>query len=497
MTGRRRPSPVVVLGFDAMSPDMVRTMADAGRLPSFAALSDAGATAAVRTPPGLLVGAVWPSFWTGRWPSEHGFYCFRQLVSGTYRIRRVTPDDIAEPPFWMTLDEAGRGVCALDVPLVPQTRPVHGIHITDWGTHDRMLDPHAWPMKIESEVQELVGEHAIVGKCDDYAEREAWSELLRDLRRGIEQRTELSLELLARDEWDCFATVYSESHCAGHQLWWAHDRSHPNYSEDANDPLEQVYEALDAALGRLLAVLAPEATVMVYLSHGIGQHHDADHLLVEILERLDDAYGPPPRWLIGRERLLCAVDRRRAPKARARGTTYSTQSVDSSRRFFRIPNNEHDGAVRVNLRGREPRGRVSAGDELETLLAWLERELLDLRDPETDRRLVRRIRRTSTVYSGTRSDALPDLLIDWERSAPITAAASETIGVVRGEYTGLRSADHRPGGLLIAHGPGIEPGAIAGISVVDLAPTIVELLGVSHGAFDGTPISALTAPDQR
>jgi predicted AlkP superfamily phosphohydrolase/phosphomutase len=490
MTERRRRQ-VVVLGFDAMSPRLVRTMMSRGRLPNFAACFGAGATAAVRTPPGVLVGGVWPSFWTGRWPSQHGFYCFRQLVSGTYRIRRVSPDDVVDSPFWMSLDEAGLRTCMLDVPLVPQTRPVRGIHVTDWGTHDRMLDPHAWPENVERELSESVGAHAVVGTCDAYGERRGWSDLVRDLGRGVEQRTELSLGLLGSDDWDCFATVYSESHCAGHQLWWAHDPSHPDYSRDAADPLEGVYEILDGALGRLLAAIDPHATVLLVLSHGIGQHHDAEHLLAEILARLDDAYGAPPAWLVARERVLCAIERRRAPKAHVRGVTYPDGSVASSRHFFRAPNNEYEGAVRVNLRGREPRGRVAPGEELDALLTWLERELLNLRDPESGRTLVRRVLRASTVYSGARLDALPDLFIDWERSAPITAAASDTVGVVRGEYTGTRSGDHRPGGFLVARGPGIEPGPIDGVAVVDLAPTIVELLGVDGGPFDGAPIRSL------
>ena len=437
MTGHRRTSPVVVLGFDAMAPALVHAMVDAGRLPNFAALLDKGATAAVRTPPGVLVGGVWPSLWTGRWPSQHGFYCFRQLETGTYRIRRFTPDDVVEPPFWMTLDDAERRTCVLDVPLVSQTRPDHGIHITDWGTHDRMLDFHAWPTTVESEVQELVGNHSVVGRCDDYTERGRWSELLGDLRHGIEQRTELSMLLLARGEWDCFATVFSEAHCAGHQFWWAHDRSHPSYSEDANDPLEQVYEALDDALGRLLGAMPPDATVMVVLSHGIGTHHDADHLLVEILRRLDDAYGSPHPWLIGRERLLNTIDRRRAPRQFTQGRAHAPQSVDSSRRFFKIPNNEYDGAVRINLQGtrtsRTGRARRCARGPAH-MVGAASSSTCENPSPVGNSCATFGERRRSILER--ESTLFPTSSLAGIATAPLTVAASDTIGVVRGEYTG-------------------------------------------------------------
>jgi predicted AlkP superfamily phosphohydrolase/phosphomutase len=498
MSAAGKRSPVVLLGFDAMDPGLTRRMARAGRLPAFASLFDDSARAAVRTPPGLLVGAVWPSLWTGRWPSEHGFYCFRQLVNGTYLVRRFTPNDVVDPPFWMTLADEGRRVCALDVPLSPLTRPSNGLHVIDWGTHDRMLEPAVWPAEMEAQIEELVGPHPIVGKCDGYAERLAWAELLEDLRRGIDKRTSLNFRLLRGDEWDFFATVYSESHCAGHQFWWAHDPTHPHYSQGGSDLLAQVYEGLDAALGRLLARIPPNATTMIVLSHGVGVHHDADHLLAEILQRLDDAYGAPQRWLVRREQLLRRVDRARERwSAEGRRRPSSPKSVDSSRRFFKIPNNEYNGAIRINLRGREPRGRVERGEELEQLLTWLEHELLELRDPGTRRPLVRRVLRARDAYSGRQLDALPDLLVDWERSTPITAAASVRIGVVRGEYTGIRSADHRPGGLLIARGPGIDSGPIGGIAVVDIAPTICALLDADGGEFDGAPVTALTRGHQR
>ena len=49
------------------------------------------------------------------------------------------------------------------------------------------------------------------------------------LRAGIERKTDLAIRMLGRP-WDAFVTVYAESHCAGHQFWWAHDPSHPRYT---------------------------------------------------------------------------------------------------------------------------------------------------------------------------------------------------------------------------------------------------------------------------
>ena len=193
-------------------------------------------------PPGLVVGSTWPSFWTGWWPSRHGFYCFRQLEPKSYKVRRYSPLDVTAPSFWSHLAEAGKRVCIVDVPLVPLTQPANGVHVIDWGTHDRMLPFSTWPADLQREMHDTVGEYPLLGRCDHYAEREEWDELLRVLLDGIERKTALCRRLLAQGPWDVFATVYGESHCAGHQFWWGHDPQHPRYTPEAGDPMLKVYE---------------------------------------------------------------------------------------------------------------------------------------------------------------------------------------------------------------------------------------------------------------
>jgi predicted AlkP superfamily phosphohydrolase/phosphomutase len=484
---RRR---VVVVGFDAMDAGITRRMVEAGRLPTLASLLEGGSSGALRVPPGLVVGAIWPSLWSGVGPGTHGFYCFLQLQTGTYLIRRFTPLDITCPPYWEALAAAGRRVCLVDVPLVRPSAPVDGVHIVDWGTHDRMLAPTIWPTAV-TETTARVGAHAIEGKCDDYAARGDFDGLFAALGRGIDQRTDLSLELLAADDWDLFMTVFSESHCAGHHFWPGHDPRHPHHAQFPEDGIELLYERLDAALARLVDALAPGTTVVVVQSHGFGQHHDGDHLIAEILRRLDDAYGAPPRWLVARERVARRWERASAHRRGLVPGGTEVVSVDSSRRVFKVPNNELFAGIRLNLRGREPRGRLMPGPERDAFVDWLEGELLALRCPDTARPLVRRVLRTADLYSGPRVDALPDLLVDWERSAPITGATSPTIGVVRGEYTGIRTGDHRGNGQVVVRGPGVPVATLGEIDVADVAPTIAALLGVELPAVDGHALSQL------
>jgi hypothetical protein len=87
---------------------------------------------------------------------------------------------------------------------------------------------------------------------------------------------------------------------------------------------------------------------------------------------------------------------------------------------------------------------------------------------------------------------LPDLLVDWNREAPIRCVGSPKIGTIDHVYRLNRTGDHRPQGMFLASGPSILPRQLNDFtSVNDFAPTIASLLGKSLSDTDGAPIAAL------
>ncbi len=486
---------LLVVGLDAMDPGLARRLGAEGRMPVLQGLIDESTWAPTRNPEGLVVGGIWPSYTTGCWPGRHGFTCFRQFVDGRYEIRRFDPRDIAPDPYWSSLATAGRQCCVIDAPLTTVAEVPGVVQLNEWGAHDRMLPIEAWPESFASELSADLGSHPLVGKCDHYAQRGDWEELRHVLADGAARKTELCLDLLGRQSWDLFHVVYGESHCAGHQFWGLHDpewHGHdPAVAAELGDPLVDTYVMLDAEVGRLLAAVGSTTAVFVLLSHGIGPHHDGDHLFPEILERLDRAYGG--RRLVrrvteaGRRRLdrhTREAARRRRPDDR---TLVGAVSVDGSRLCFPVPNNELYAAVRVNLRGREPRGLIDPGAEYDTFLRWLTDQLMALTDADSGRHLVASVHRVDDLFSGERRNWLPDLLVDWHRDRPITSAASAEIGEVRGGYSGIRTGDHRPSGMVIARGSGAGGPLAEPVDVVDLSATIAARLGVALDDVDGRP----------
>lgn len=492
-----RPPRVLLLGVDALDGDLVREWAMAGKLPAFRSLFDAGRCGPTRNPPGLYVGAVWPSFFTAVSPARHGRYCYEQLIAGTYRVRRFRSSDLRRRPFWAELSDAGRRVAVVDVPKSPLTPGLNGIQVVDWGTHDPETDDafRTWPAPLAADLVARFGRDP-VGDCNHIGRRAARIEqFCRDLEARVAAKTAMCAELLERDSWDLFLAVFAESHCVGHQCWAIHDAACDGHdaavARAVGDPLERVYRALDGAVAELLRKAGPETTVMVLASHGMGPHYDATFMLDDILERLDPRPGARARQLYRWSGRYWQAILRRVWF----GAPPPIPLAVGGRRFFAVPNNEVYGAIRVNLAGREPRGVVRGGAEYEAVYAELRQRLRELVNVDSGEPLVRDLLRVADLYSGECSNDLPDFLVEWNRAAPISRVSSLAIGTLRKEFGGARNGDHRDEGFFWAAGPGIAAGRqTEPVSVMDFAATAAALLRTPLRDVDGRPIDALLPP---
>jgi predicted AlkP superfamily phosphohydrolase/phosphomutase len=525
--------PILFVGLDACDPGIARQLAGAGRMPNLARMFERAARCNVRNPYGLFVGALWPTFATGRRADRHHYHCWDEIEIATY-LRQLTepPSSTRMAPFWQTLSDAGRSVAIIDVPHSKADIPLNGIQISEWGCHDRHFGLHTWPPRKAADIQAAFGAHPVLGvdtfakrafSPDDYVHRagryrtlEEEVLLLDGLKDGVRAKCKLNVDLLTERHWDLFLTIFAESHSIGHQQWYLHDPGHPRFQPDGTravggDPIAQLYSDLDGALGELLAHVGSDATVLVLLSHGMGPHHDGTHLLDETLARLDLFYrGPEIRCgsraeLYRAQRMLTRELQRRVTAfavpagmrrtaARRLGSCPEFVPADDRRRqaYYNEPNNTVFGGVRLNLVGREPQGCVRRED-VDAVCDRLRDDLLALVNVDTGKPAVRGVERADRWYRRSSDDRIPDLFVDWSHDAPIETVWSPKVGLVHGLYTHWRSGDHLPDGMLLAYGPGIPSGTVfPEVAIEDLGPSMAQRLGVSLGGVDGRSVPWLT-----
>jgi predicted AlkP superfamily phosphohydrolase/phosphomutase len=496
---------VLVIGLDGAESTVLEKWADQGYLPNIAKLSKEGSVRKLTTPETTLPGAIWPEITSGRSGSKTNHFCtVNQIPLGETRYRPVQPKDLdINIDYWNIASKYGKRVAAIDQVQCALNRDINGIQISEWGCHDRNFSTHSEPPELLDELNLRYGSHP-VDSCDTYDKSfEGYTLLLEDLIEGTKRKTSMLLDLLNRERWDLFTCSYSESHCAGHQMWHLHDETHLDHPRDAPEHLKHalrsVYSAIDEGIGKIIRANDVNATTLVFASHGMGPFIGGYQMIPEILSRLGMSsdggkasssmirsmqnkikHHIPYRWVPFLEHHLPNVPILRGLQERFGGLVFPLDSHRTRASF--VPNNRV-GGIRLNIKGREPNGCLCGEEEISIVINELKSELLALRHIESGEPLVDKVSTSEELFGKDRHPGIPDLMVQFNnRVGCLESCESERIGKVRIPAQNIRmsrSGDHTPEARLWILG-GKDPAGMEmpEANVLDIAPEILKLLDI-------------------
>ena len=122
-------SRVLLIGLDSVDFDYLQS--HLGRLPSLKRFFTGGVVRRLESPGDVMSASVWPTFYTGTLPGEHGRYFPVQWDPASMRFRHVASDWIDSEPFWRALAQGGLPVTTLDVPMVFPSRTTAGVEVVN------------------------------------------------------------------------------------------------------------------------------------------------------------------------------------------------------------------------------------------------------------------------------------------------------------------------------------------------------------------------------
>lgn len=495
---------VIAIGLEATEPDLIEGWCEEGHLPHLASLKSNWPWMRIHSPTTVSSGSTWPSMFSGTSPAKHGIaFYHRQLKSGTYQVCKRYADQVKREPFWNALSRAGLRSMIFDVPATRPMKGFNGVHIGGFGVEAPNWKRRPWPPDLVRDIKNRFGAHPLERWYQLRPQTlEEWGELQEKLMSGGRLKTSIARNLLDQEPWDLFFTVYSEPHWSGHFFWHIMDPNHPEHRPEEGraygNAMIEVYREMDRTLEELKSGLS-DTTVFIFSNTGMGPNYSGMHLLSNVLERLGMAgeltgNGSAGTFLSAEKGVTNTISRieslipaklidflkyavpERIWDSVTRRILHPGRGWKTSRAFV-VPN-DNAGAIRINLKGREPNGRVAPGAEYDALCAELTEELGRLINPETGKEAVSRVLRVDKMYHGENLDALPDLIVQWAEDAPIRALTSTRIGTVSGVLVDKRTGAHRPDGFLIAAGKHIKKndGPDRG-DLMDLAPTLLYLMG--------------------
>ncbi|MHB8567561.1 MAG: alkaline phosphatase family protein [Nitrososphaerales archaeon] len=509
---------VIVVGLDGATFDIMKPMFAQGRLRNFKELMENGTSGTLTSTILPLSATAWNSFATGKNAGKHGIYDFSKRVQGTYTHRPTTALDRGTRTIWDYASSLGKKCCIVNVPLTYPTEKVNGIMISGFPYPESRQD-YAIPREILSEIREKLGVTSLHKPSPHFLKSGDERKLVDEMLAITKRQTDVLNYLLVKDKWDMFVTVFDATDVISHFFWQYIDPKNPKY--DAKKAAEfgplfyDVYESIDLAFGEMRKNISSDDQVFVISDHGFGPVYYAVYVNNWLIDnnylRLGKSTGTTLRkflfrlgitsdFLFRTAKALRVVGPRTftySKKSRMLGlaNTFSLSLEDIAWDETLVYSYGNYGQLFLNVRGREPNGKVEAGEEYNRLVAELVVKLKELKDPKTGKILFDIIYTKDQIYSGKFYDAAPDIIFF---DSTMTYRAHRLFEFGSRKMIApdpIYSGSHRMDGIFVAGGRDIAKGNLDA-NLIDLAPTILHLLGLPLiPDMDGKVLTGLFVPE--
>jgi predicted AlkP superfamily phosphohydrolase/phosphomutase len=529
---------VIAIGLDSAEWRLIEPWMQEGHLPNLQSMMKRGLFSKVVGGKGYAAESPWTACLTGCKPETTGYWSPANILAD-YRVDAVGAYDYDGCRVFYDYCP-DRKIIAFDVPHARISDRMSGVQVLAWGAHSPQGPSGSQPPELFDAINEKFGTHPGLHN-DDILVWETdtkTKQLEQDLITGMERRTEACLHLMTEKDWDLTLVVYGEVHSAGHGFWHLSQQDHPLstiYGDTQSDALLNVYKATDRAIGRFIEAAPDDAVVMVFSQEGMKTNSSdlpSWLFLPELLYRHsfegrvalaaadgDSALPPYARleeteWLraiwalkaddkplrrlirrhckfrISQQLEKLWPDDPLSPAHPLDGDTYRYMPQMWYRRLwprmkaFALPSFS-DGYVRINLAGREQNG-IIAPEQFDATLDEICGLLSDLKCARTGGPMIKELIRTRTSVPAAGVPCQPDadLIIIWT-DTPTNVIDSPAYGRI-GPAPFRRTGDHYNQGFFLLNGPGIDGREMPSGELVDIAPTILDLMGVpTPNHFDG------------
>lgn len=490
---------VFVLGLDGASPDVIESLIRAGRLPTFKRLKEEGSMGPLRTTIPPITGSAWSSFMTGKNPGKHGIFDFTYRKEGTYHLVPINSQRRDGRSFWSWAGGAGKKVGVFNVPVTYPPERVNGFMVTGMLTPSHRTD-FTHPPSLAGDLDRVTDGYQM-NIIESYSEGRG-ERFLSDLYTMTEKKIKATEYLFGMEDWDLFVAVFEGIDLIQHELWHAWDPTHfrhdPSQGNHA-DAIPRFYEKMDGLLKRVSEEWTDQRWTLIVMSdHGAGPLRKLifinNFLMRKGLLRLKREVRSSFRSLLFHSGIapmsiynlllplgLGRLKRRVRYRQKAnwlRSFFLSFEDVNWNETLaYSIGNTA--GQIYLNVKGREPNGIVEPGKMFEEVRERIIEELRNLVDEETGEKVVSDIFRKEEIYVGPHLREAPDIIF-FSKAFEIAAFGEYEFASTRIlERSQSISASHRMDGLLMMKGEGIRRGGrIEGAQIIDLAPSVLYLLGL-------------------
>ena len=488
---------VMAIGLDGTSWDLITPWIQAGHLPNFKRLMEAGSCGVLRTTIPCITCPALPSFYTGKNPGNIGLFAFNK-PDGSFMTYR----DVSSRTIWELLGQNGKkcGVFNLRTTYPPQ--PINGIILA--GTHNPTKQrDYVYPEKLRPQVSDF---HITMKDLTRInidllkSKREAVEALMRITRN----RFRIATDFLDKQDFDFFL------------LWIEHSDSIQHWSWHRQDFILDFFKMLDELVGEVLEKYSKDHNIFFLSDHGFGGYKTREFFVNSWLRkegylRMQNrrlaigvyytAYnlasklfglGALGMWLRIYSKILVKLLFKYFGGKGPRATGQKKRILASKRRFLfgvdwqnSLAYSDLNWCIRLNEKG-------LSESERDGIIGEIIEKLQDLHDSEGNKVVKEALRREET-YEGIYSEQLPEIIILYNEQYAGRNTLTRKITKRIAHPSKVGSHQDAIEAVIMAIGPDVRKrGKIQNANIYDLAPTFLHLMGEAvPDDMDGEVLKAL------
>lgn len=457
---------VVVVGLDGATWNLLRPLAESGRLPTFRELLTRGIHGPLRSCIPPVTFPAWQCIYTGMNPGKLGVYDFARVNVARRRIELNSPAAFHGKPLWASLNECGHKTCMIGIPTA-EVAPVDGVFVGGPFAVRKRVYPETY-QSVLTELDYQMYPDRLTKLVMESDSAEPPIEMIAQI---IKSRFQLARRL-GEDVHPAFLalTIFAIDNIQ-HFFW-------------GSRLLEECWQVIDSELGDLIADL-PESWFVIVSDHGFSGMK-REFFTSKLLTEMELLLLKPQ----ARRRLLPVVKQENIVKwVRVLGIPKIISSPAIRKWFASLLRRFPSKTGRFGIRAFEnlidwDRSKcvpfsssiyLNCGTkEKNDLILRVKRDLLQWTE-------VQDVFSKDDIYSGDYTDLAPDLVILPQEGVRILDHPFAESVVSRRLSRGW-SAGHAMDGMVAFYNAhlsrGSESGPVPGLTVYDIAPTILSLFGL-------------------
>lgn len=254
---------ILIIGLDGFTWRVADRLLQEGKMPALREFVNSGSYGTLKSVIPFETSPAWVGFQTGCNPAKTGIFAFHGFSRQTGQIKLNSASDILVPTIWEILNDAGKKVISINMPMTSPPPRINGVIIPGLTCPElssrTVSPPHIFEKYIRHNPDYLIVNNARQPTLADYVTQSI---------RAEETRCDLALQLMREEDWDVFAIQIQSTDAFQHQYWWALDPHSEGFAEEHYSSAAALYAKVDAIIHRLTRAAGKSTLTVIVSDHG-------------------------------------------------------------------------------------------------------------------------------------------------------------------------------------------------------------------------------------